>query len=165
MTEPAAGTGTTGGPATRALTLSLYWGALFIGLALPWLVRIVVDLTSHDRSLAQFFSGLSLRLYGPDRGLLYLSLLSAAPFAVYAVFTLFHLGTAPRHGVEVTRRRRLALLLAGAVMLAVSVWGHYAIMTARGSTAAIGFIFLPLYVLVALPLGYGLGRWLARRTG
>jgi hypothetical protein len=55
------------------------------------------------------------------------------------------------------------LLLAAAAMIAVSIWGHYAILTARGSTAGIGFLFLPIYLLIAMPLGYGLGRLIAHR--
>ncbi len=150
------------GPRTRGLTLALYWGSVVVGVLLPWVMQIGVETWYREKPLAAFFDGLYLRLFGSDSGLLFLSLLSAAPFAVYAVFALFHLGTAPRRGALVMRRRRLALLLAAAAMIAVSVWGHYAILTARGSTASIGFLFLPIYLLIAMPLGYGLGRLIAR---
>jgi len=151
------------GPRTRGLTLALYWGSLVVGVLMPWVMQIGVEVWYRQQAPAAFFDGLYLRLFGPDSGLLFLSLLSAAPFAIYAVFVLFHLGITPRHGALVTRRRRLALLLAAAAMIAVSVWGHYAILTARGSTASIGFLFLPIYLLMAMPIGYGLGQLIARR--
>lgn len=148
---------------TRTLTLALYWGSLAAGVLLPWVTQVSVALWRRQQTLDAFFDGLYVRLFGPDGGLLFLSLLSAAPFALYAVFTLVHLGTAPRHGALVTRRRRVALLAAAAAMLGVSLWGHLAILTARGSTASIGFLFLPFYILIAMLAGYGLGRWIARR--
>lgn len=148
---------------TRALTLALYWGSLAVGVALPWVMQISVEVSRRKQTLDAFFDGLYVRLFGPDGGLLFLSLLGAAPFAVYAVFALIHLGTAPRHGALVTRRRRFALFTAAAAMLGVSIWGHLAILTARGSTAGIGFLFLPFYVLIAMLVGYGLGRWIAGR--
>lgn len=148
---------------TRALTLVLYWGSLVVGALLPWVLQITLDVSRRRHTLESFFDGLYVRLFGPDSGLLFLSLLGLAPFAVYAVFALIHLGTAPRHGALVTRRRRLALLVAAAAMLGMSIWGHLAILTARGSTAGIGFLFLPFYVLIAMLVAFGLGRWIAGR--
>lgn len=149
-------------PRTRGLTLVLYWGSLAIGFLLPWVMQITVEVWYRQRPAAAFFDGLYLRVFGSESGLLWLSLLCAAPFFIYAVFALLHLGTAPRRGGDVTRRRRFALVLALATMFAVSVWGHYAILTARGSTAGIGFLFLPFYVGFAMAVGYGAGRWIAR---
>jgi hypothetical protein len=47
-------------------------------------------------------------------------------------------------------------------MLTASLWLNLAIWTSRSSTAAIGFVFLPIYLLLVFPIGYGLGRLLAR---
>jgi hypothetical protein len=149
-------------PRTRGLTLLLYWGSLTMGFLLPWVMQFAVDVGHRGRAAGEFFDGLAVRLFGPESGLLLLSLLSAAPFVIYAVVTLLHLGTALRHGATVTRRRRFALLLALAAMLTVSMWGHYAILTARGSTAGIGFIFLPFTVTLATWLAYAIGRGIGR---
>ena len=146
---------------TRGLTLVLYWGSLVIGFLLPWAMLIWAEVWHRQQTLVAFSDGIYLRIFGPESGLLWLSLLGAAPFAVYAMFTLFHLGTAPRHGDDIARRRRLALLLTLAAMIAASVWGHYSILTARGSTAGIGFLFLPFYVSAAMLAGYGVGRGIA----
>jgi hypothetical protein len=149
-------------PRTRGLTLTLYWSSVITGFLLPWIMQCWVETWHRKQPLAAFFDGLYLRLFGPESGLLWLSLLGAAPFVIYAVFALIHLGTAPRQGKTVTQRRRMALLLTLAAMILVSVWGHYSILTARGSTAGIGFIFLPFYVLIAMPVAYGIGRGMAR---
>ncbi len=151
---------------TRALTLALYWGALVTGLVLPSIMKIVAD-TGHrhqplSRVLREFVDGFWLRLFAPGDGLIFISLYSALPFALFAIFALFHLGLANRRGELIARRRRAALLVSGAAMVIVSVWGHYAILTAKGSTAGIGLIFLPFYVLFAAMIGYGLGRLVAR---
>lgn len=149
--------------AVRRLTLILYWGSLALGTLLPLALQAGVEIIRRKQRLADYFDGFYVRLFAPGEGLLPLMLLGAAPFAVYAIFALFHLGLAPSYGALIVRRRGLALLLTLAAMLAVSTWGHYAILTAKGSTAGIGFIFLPFYVLLALPVAYGLGRLIARR--
>jgi hypothetical protein len=149
--------------AVRGLTLFLYWGSLAVGVLLPFMMQVGVEIIRRKTTLADYFDGFYVRLFGPGDGLLALTLLGAAPFAVYAIFALFHLGMAPRHGALIVRRRRLALLLALAATVTMSTWGHYAILTAKGSTAGIGFIFLPFYALFALAAAYVLGRLIARR--
>jgi hypothetical protein len=154
-------------PNIRGITLALYWGSLALGFMLPWVMTITADVFHRQRSLAEastkLFADIHVRLFAPSDGTLFLALLSMAPFVVYAVFTLLHLGKGPRLGTLVTHRRLIGVLCAAIAMIVVSVWGHYSILTARGSTAGIGFIFLPFYVLFAMLLGYGLGRLLARR--
>lgn len=150
-------------PRTRGLALLLYWGGLALGVLVPLGMQGGVEVWRRKTTLAAYLDGFYVRLFAPADGLLALTLLGAAPFAVYAIFALIHLGTAPGHGAPVARRRGFGLLLALATMVAVSVWGHLAILTAKGSTAGIGFLFLPFYVLFALPVAYGIGRWVARR--
>ncbi len=150
----------------RTTTLILYWGALVTGMVLPSVMKIITD-TGHrhqplSRVLREFVDGFWLRLFAPGDGLIFISLYSAVPFALFAIFALFHLGLANRRGGLIARRRRAALLVSGAAMVIVSVWGHYTILTAKGSTAGIGLIFLPFFVLLATLIGYGLGRLLAR---
>ena len=154
-------------PRTRALTLALYWGSLASGLLLPLLIQFLVEMRRQGGTFAQTFEAsfdaFFLRLFAPGDGTLFVSLIGAAPFAVYAVFTLFHLGTAPRHGSRVVRRRRFAVLASFVSMLAVSAWGLHAIASSSSSTAALGYLVLPAYVLVAMLLGYGFGALLALR--
>lgn len=150
-------------PGTRRLTLFLYWGSLALGVLVPLGMQVGIEVWRRKTTLTAHLDGLYVRLFAPGDGLLALTLLGAAPFVVYATFALIHLGTAPRHGAAVVRCRRFGLLLALPAMVAVSVWGHLAILTAKGSTAGIGFLFLPFYVLFALPVAYGIGRWVARR--
>lgn len=149
--------------AVRRLTLILYWGSLALGIVLPLALQAGVEIIRRKQRLADYFDGFYVRLFAPGDGLLPLTLLGAAPFAAYAIFALFHLGLASRHGALIVRRRALALLQTLAAMVAVSTWGHYAILTAKGSTAGIGFIFLPFWVLLTLPVAYVLGRLIARR--
>jgi hypothetical protein len=160
------GTAPTPLPGQRAVTAVLYWGSLVTGLFLPLIMQIAAETVHRGLPLAQAWSEFAdafwIRLFAPGDGRLFLSLFNVAPFAVYAIFALLHLGRAHVQGAIIARRRRLALIVGAGAMLAVSAWGHYAILTAKGSTAAIGFLFLPFYVLAAAPAGYGLGRLWAR---
>lgn len=154
-------------PGIRGITLVLYWGSLVLGFVLPWIMTVTTDVLHRQRSLAQasakFIDDFHVRLFAPGDGTLFLALLGMAPFMVYAVFTLLHLGKAPRLGTQMAWRRLLGVVCAIIAMTAVSIWGHFTILTARGSTAGIGFIFLPFYTLFAMLPGYGFGRLLARR--
>ncbi len=146
----------------RRRTLQLYWGSIATGALLPLVVDLVVAATRRGQMPAQYFEGFYLRLFAPQESVLMLTLLGGAPFLLFGVFALIHLGTTHRHGETLASRRRFALQLAFAAMVALSTWGHYSIMTARGSTAALGFLFLPFYVLATGVVAYAAGRWFKR---
>ena len=129
------------------VTLGIYWGGLVLGLVLPWLL----DLGFHGPGLRQ-------RLFAPGENVFLIGVLNAAPFTVYAVFALLHLGTADRRAAGIAWRRLGGVAGAGLAVLGTSLWLHLAILTSRSSTAAIGYLFLPVGVLMALPLGYAGGR-------
>ena len=155
-----------GNPDTDLLPLTrcLYWGSIGLGVTLPWLMQWGVEIFHRQRPTAEVFDGVWLRLFAPGSGVVLLTALGAAPFIAYAVFALFHLGLADRRGARLARLRRLGMLVAWAAMTACALWGHAAILTARGSTAGLGFLFLPFCVLFAAVLGYGLGRWIGSRA-
>ncbi len=146
----------------RRRTLQLYWGSIATGALLPMVVDLVVAATRRGQMPAQYFEGFYLRLFAPQEGVMMLTLLGGAPFLLFGIFALIHLGTAHRRGEALASRRRFALQLAFAAMLALSIWGHYSIMTARGSTAALGFLFLPFFVLAAGIVAYAAGRLFKR---
>ncbi len=141
--------------------VALFWGSALAGVLLPalsmWLAR------RHPAS--EVLSDYWLSFTGAEPGLVFMTALHAAPFVAFGAFCLLHLGKAPvddRPGAA----RRLGGALAGALlMVAVSLWGNIAIFASRSSTASIGFIFLPFYLLLASVSGYGLGRVIVRFAG
>ena len=147
---------------TRRDTLLLYWGSIATGVLLPLGTDIVAATTRRTQTLGQYLDGFLVRMFAPGEGVLMLTALGGAPFVLFAVLALLHLGTADRHGAELAARRRLALSLAYAAMLAPSLLGHYAILTSRGSTAGLGFLFLPFLVVAAGVAAYVLGRGITR---
>jgi hypothetical protein len=78
------------------------------------------------------------------------------------VICLLHLGKAQAHGASLVTRRIGGALVAALFMVAVSLWGNISIFASRSSTAPIGFVFLPFYLLIGGALGYGLGRLVVR---
>ena len=142
----------------EGFAVTLFWGSTLAGLTLPavsmWLAR--------RRSVAQVFSEFWQSFTGAEPGLVILTALHAAPFVAFGVFCLLHLGKAPANDASLASRRLGGALAAALLMVAVSLWGNISIFASRSSTAPIGFVFLPFYLLIAGALGYGLGRLVVR---
>jgi hypothetical protein len=147
---------------TRRRTLLLYWGSIATGTLLPLAMELGVAMARRGQTLAQFFDGFFVRLFAPQESVVMLTVLGGAPFLLFGVLALIHLGTADRVSTELGARRQFSLQLTYVAMLALSVWGHYSIMTARGSTAGLGFLFLPFVVAATGLAAYGLGRGFKR---
>ncbi|HSF70228.1 MAG TPA: hypothetical protein VLA47_07580, partial [Nitrospira sp.] len=73
-------------------TLAVYWTCLLIGLTIPWLATIGVDMLKHDQTLGQALHQLRLHLFAPGYNLFLVALFNAVPFVLFAVFALFHMG-------------------------------------------------------------------------
>lgn len=138
--------------------VALFWGSVLAGLLSP----AVSMLLAGRRTMAEVIGDFWQSFTGAEPGLVIMTALHAAPFAAFAVFCLLHLGKAPAGDSSLAARRLGGALAAALLMVAVSLWGNISIFALRSSTAAIGFIFLPFYVLFAGALGYGLGRLIAR---
>jgi hypothetical protein len=137
----------------------LFWGGILAGLILPGISLMLAKRRSPTMVLADYWQSYT----GAEPGLVILTALHTAPFLAFAVFCLLHLGKAPAHDTVLSARRLSGALVAGLLMLAVSLWGNISIFASRSSTAPIGFIFLPFYLAIAGALGYGLGRVLIAR--
>ena len=96
-------------------------------------------------------------LFEPGYNEFLLTLITALPFLLAAVFIRFHLG-----GEQIPRGRWAGVVGALSASAALSLWGLIAIRMSRSSTAAIGYLFLPFYVLFAMPIGYVAGRLIAK---
>lgn len=136
----------------------LFWGSVLAGLLLPALSMGL----AKRRPASEAFGDYWLSFTGAEPGLVFMTALHAAPFVAFGVFCLLHLGKAPTTDGSVAVRRLGGALTAALLMVVVSLWGNTSIFASRSSTASIGFIFLPFYVLMASAVGFGLGRLIVR---
>ena len=58
-----------------------------------------------------------------------------------------------------TRRRLAGIAGAGLAITAVSIWIHVTVLLHPDAQGAIAYLFLPVVLLVLLPVGYAVG-WL-----
>ncbi|MFO0765559.1 MAG: hypothetical protein U0231_01935 [Nitrospiraceae bacterium] len=86
-----------------------------------------------------------------------------APFLLWAVWMLLHLGHAPLADPLTIRRRACGLALAALSMTGLSLWTHTSVLLYPDAQGALAYLFLPVMLLVASGVGYGAGRILARR--
>jgi hypothetical protein len=140
--------------------LALFWGSALAGVLLPPLSAWVAT----GQSASEVCSDYWLSFTGAEPGLAYMTALHAAPFVAFGVFSLLHLGIAPAADSSLAARRLGGALTAALLMILVSLWGNTALFSSRSSTAGLGFMVLPFYVLLASAFGYGLGRLLPRFT-
>jgi hypothetical protein len=140
------------------LILSLYWGSILLSLTMPWGLLALFEISAHRRTAGEAYRHLSLHLFAPGYNYFLVGVLSAAPFVVYAVFLLFHLGWNDR--LEPAQRaRRIAGILGSLIlMLGVSFWTHLSALMYPDAQGALVYFFLPYVLLVLIPLGYGVGR-------
>jgi hypothetical protein len=139
-------------------TLAVYWSCILLGLGIPWLATILVDMRKHEQPFLEAVRQVRLHLFAPGYNLFLIALLNAVPFVIFAVFSLFHLGLTPEHERKLCGRRGAAVLFTMSVLIAVSVWTHTMTLWHADAQGALAYMFLPLLLLVLMPIGYAIGR-------
>lgn len=152
------------GSANRLLTFTLiiYWGCILLGLGIPWLATIGVDVLKHNQSIAQALHQLKLHLFAPGYNLFVIAVLNAIPFVLFAVFTLFHMGLGPPENRILIARRGAGVVVTAIGLIGFSAWTHVTTLWFPDAQGAIAYIFLPFVLLIMTPLAYAIGRSLGR---
>jgi len=134
----------------------VFWLTAAFGFAVSPIVAIGVEIakgTPIPSAIGEWVG----HLFEPGFNEFLLALITSLPFLAAAVLLLFHLSA------ERMPRGRVAgvtgALCAGA---GLTLWGLIAIRMSRSSTASIGYLFLPVEVLFAMLIGYGIGRGVAK---
>ena len=151
-------------PARRLTTFTLivYWGCILLGLTLPLLATVGVDLVKHQQSLGQAFHQLRLHLFAPGYNLFLIAVMNALPFILFAVFALFHLGLAPSEDQRLAGRRKAGVLLATLGLLGLAAWTHVMTLWYPDAQGALAYVFLPFAQVIVVPVSYAAGRLLGR---
>ena len=146
----------------RVLTRLGFWGAVIGGLLLPWGIMLAVEVVVHQVPFARAWRSFTLHLFAPGYNFFLIGLLTAAPFVVLSVLILLHLGAAPVQDPLIARRRTLGLAGAGLGMLVLAGWTHLEVLLHPDAQGALAYLYLPVILLASMPIGYGLGRAIAR---
>ncbi|MET1082738.1 MAG: hypothetical protein ABWY12_06755 [Burkholderiales bacterium] len=144
------------------ITVTLYWGCIVFGLTLPGIVRVAHDSCRRHGAWAEAIRDFRLHLFAPGYNLFLVGVLNAIPFVLLAVFILFHLGTAAKQDPAIVSRRLLGVAGAVAVAVGLSAWAHLGTTLYPDAQGALLYLFLPFYLLVLIPLGYGCGRLIGK---
>jgi hypothetical protein len=147
----------TGKNLTR-LTVTLYWGCIVYGLALPGIIMVAHDTIRRRGGFPEAWQDFRLHLFAPGYNFFLIGVLNALPFVLLAVFILFHLGTAAAKEPVIVSRRLAGV--AGALLVAVglSAWAHLATTLHPDAQGALVYFFLPIYLMGLIPMGYAVGR-------
>lgn len=140
------------------ITVTLYWGCIVFGLTLPGVVTIVHDAYRRHGAWTEAWQDFRLHLFAPGYNLFLIGILNAIPFILLAVFILFHLGTAAEQEQATVSRRLFGIAVALAVAVGLSAWAHVGMTLHPDAQGALVYLFLPIYLLGLIPLGYGCGR-------
>lgn len=146
----------------RLLTRVGVWVSTVGGLVLPWTIMLAVDHVVHHLPLHRAWQSFRLHLFAPGYNLFLVGILTAVPFIVLAFVILLHLGTTPLQALPIARRRAMGLTCTAFGMLAVTVWTHVDVLIHPDAQGALAYFFLPIVLLLLLPVGYGVGRLAAR---
>ncbi|MGB3397375.1 MAG: hypothetical protein WBB60_13095 [Nitrospira sp.] len=146
----------------RLLTRMGFWGSMVGGLLLPWTIMLAVEVVVRDTPIARAWRSFTLHLFAPGYNFFLIGLLTAIPFLILAVMILLHLGTARTQDPLIPRRRALGLAGAGVGMLVLASWTHLEVLLHPDAQGALAYLYLPVMLSAGIPVGYGLGRLLAR---
>ncbi|MDP1945890.1 MAG: hypothetical protein Q8L77_00175 [Nitrospirota bacterium] len=150
---------------TRRLTtftLIVYWSCILLGLTVPLLATVGVDLVKHQQSLGKALHQLRLHLFAPGYNLFLIAVMNAVPFVLFAVFTLFHLGNVPSEDQRLAGRRKTGVLIATFGLLGLGAWTHVMTLWYPDAQGALAYVFLPFMQAIVLPISYAVGRLLGR---
>lgn len=151
-------------PARRLTTFTLivYWGCILLGLTLPLLATVGVDMVNHQQSFGQAFHQLRLHLFAPGYNLFLIAVMNTVPFILFAVFALFHLGNVPAENQRLAGRRKAGILMAALGLLGLSASTHVMTLWYPDAQGALAYVFLPFMQVIVLPISYAAGRLLGR---
>ncbi len=138
------------------VTLTTYWSCILLGLAIPGLSTVAVDMLKHGQSLGQALHQWHIHLFAPGFNLFLVALLNALPFVLFAVFVLFHLGLADRRSPGWLRRLS-GVVLATLVAIGLSLWTHVMTLWHPDAQGALAYFMLPMLLLLVIPACYVLG--------
>ena len=139
-----------------------FWVSLLGGLLLPWAIMLTVETWVRDIPFARAWRSFTLHLFAPGYNFFLVGVLTAIPFVILAGVILLHLGTAPVQQSLIAHRRAFGLFSAGLAMVLVAAWTHIEVLIHPDAQGALAYFYLPILLLALLPLGYGLGRALAK---
>lgn len=143
-------------------TLCLYWICVGLGLTIPWIAVILVDLLKHHQSVEQALHQWRLHLFAPGYSLFLVGLLNAIPFVFLALFLLLHLGMTASQPLVLAKQRMAGVAAACLGAIGLSAWVHTSTLWFPDAQGALVYIFLPLVLTGLLPVGYAIGRVLGR---
>jgi hypothetical protein len=138
------------------LTVTVYWGCILLGLAIPGLSTIGVDMLKHGQTLGQAAHQWRLHLFAPGYNLFMIAMLNAIPFILLAVFALLHLGLASPDPASLSRRKT-GVLVASLAAIAISAWTHVLTLWQADAQGALAYLFLPFVLLITIPASYVAG--------
>jgi len=149
-------------PRFRLFTRIWFWACSVIGLLLPWAIMLGVDQTVRRIPFGQAWRSFTLHLFAPGYNLFLIGVLTAVPFIILSILLLLHLGTAPIQDPSIARRRAWGLVGAWVAMLVLASWTHIGVLLYPDAQGALVYAFLPISLLLLLPIGYAVGRLAAK---
>jgi len=138
--------------------LTWFWSIIIGEILLPFLVSIAVEIVSDPRE------AYNLRFIFLSPSFFLIGLLNDVPFILLAflVRSLWHRPKDEKY--KDFLRHKAGVIGAGVISISlilyinISIWISIVLLLPGFSTAVISYIFLPIYGIIALLVGYGLGR-------
>lgn len=158
MTSPAVDTSSR----LRTFTRLGFWFTLLIGFLHAWAIMLGVDTWVHHVPFARAWRSFTLHLFAPGYNLFLVGVLTAIPFVVLAIVMLLHVGAIDSRKALIAHRRVLGLVSADLIMLIIAGWTHIMVLIYPDAQGALAYFYLPALLLLSLPIGYGIGRALAK---
>lgn len=136
-------------------------GIIIFGLLLPLVVRVIAEYMFKGKELLLLLSSVPALLIAPGENLLIVALLNDIPFIAFALVVRHIMKNLSVRYRKFYYHNITGLICAAFAITILSIDLNYSVWSDvfihASSTAVIAFMFLPVYGLISLVLGYSFG--------
>ncbi len=148
---------------SKTLPPKTFWGLIVLGLVLPWIIRIGVEIFYHPERTVSALVKFPALLFAKGHNLFLLGVLNVIPVIIFLLLTRWRYRIGQAEDPAAFFPHKIGIIAAGVVVFGVGllinliVWMDVFRPAGGSSTAVIAFVFMPFYTLALMPVGYLVG--------
>ena len=140
--------------AKRQISKRAFWGIIVLGAILPMVTQVIIGAIFDPTSIVSLIF---------KSNPLFLAIINVIPFIALALLAKWKLNNVPSDNISVISKRLYSVIGAGVTTISVSLLINFSVWINLfsddpSSTAGIALVFIPIYAIIVMPIGYLCGK-------